>query len=334
VFDLDRLDRRGEAHQCALLGRAALARAGGDRLVESRIDENEALLLEGEARYDEAARLQEQSIAETQALLGPDSWEIGTSLINLGVIYSNGGKPDQAIDCYQRALEIYRKSIGLDHPLAANAFSALASVLNAKGDARGALDAYEKSIAIKSAALGPEHPETAFTLNNMGDVLLRLGQLDRAKSVIERAYAIKLKTYGPDHSSMAFAEASLGNLYVKLGDLDEALAHAQRALTIDEHGYGDDHPRVAEDRFHVADVLIARHAYGSAIALAERALAILESHKAPAPQLPAAQFSLARALWGANRDRARAHSLATTALAKTTDASDHTEIEAWLAQHH
>jgi tetratricopeptide (TPR) repeat protein len=70
------------------------------------------------------------------------------------------GEPAAAMNCHERALAIYRKRLGDDHPYTGHTLSDLAGVLRAQGDLTGARALYERALVIRDARLGADHPET------------------------------------------------------------------------------------------------------------------------------------------------------------------------------
>ncbi|MBA2287432.1 MAG: tetratricopeptide repeat protein [Ktedonobacteraceae bacterium] len=48
--------------------------------------------------------------------MGPEHPGTATSLNNLALLYSNQGNYEEALPLYQRALAIYKKVLGPDHP--------------------------------------------------------------------------------------------------------------------------------------------------------------------------------------------------------------------------
>lgn len=72
-----------------------------------------------ETRYPEAERLFKSAISELEAA-GLDSPDLASSLSNLAIVYMNQKKFAQAEPLYKRALEIYERTKGPDHPYTAS----------------------------------------------------------------------------------------------------------------------------------------------------------------------------------------------------------------------
>ncbi len=146
---------------------------------------------------------------------------------------------------YERALAIFEKQLGPEHPNVALLVNNLGSVLKTLGDLAGARAAFERALRIDEASFGQGHPSVARDVNNLGSVLRDLGDLAGARAAYERALRIDEASFGPDHPNVAIRVNNLGNVLQDLGDLAGAGAAFERALRIDEASFGPDHPKVA-----------------------------------------------------------------------------------------
>jgi len=182
---------------------------------------------------------------------------------------------------YERALKIFEKQLGEEHPNVATLVNNLGSVLKALGDHAGAKAAYERALKIDEATYGPDHPSVAIRVNNLGGVLQALGDHAGAKAAYERALKIDEATYGPDHPSVAIRVNNLGFVLKALGDHAGAKAAYERALKIDEATYGPDHPSVAIRVNNLGGVLQDLGDHAGAKTAYERALKIDEATYGP-----------------------------------------------------
>jgi tetratricopeptide (TPR) repeat protein len=325
----ERLSRYVEAHHYCALARAALSRAGGDRVLETIIDAYEATALDNEGRYAEALALNERVLAREQQLFDANDMRIGAIYHNLGELHYQRGEYDAAIASHQHALAIFRHSFGDQHPWTALALNGLGIDLSRKGDLRGAIAAWEQALHIREATLGRDHPEVAPTLDNLAWAFIRLHDLATAQALIERALTIH-KRQSPDTRPQVSTEITAAELFLFMGKLDTALAHAQHALSILDHLGEAEHPEAAEALTMMGRIRLAGHAAPEALKLLERAVSILDSHPGDPAVLARARFALGRALWDLGRDRARALRLAADAREHVWP-SERAEVETWLA---
>lgn len=180
-----------------------------------------------------------------------------------------------------RALTIFEKVQGPDHPDVAIALNGLANAHDAMGEYVEARVLNERALAIHEKVQGPDHPEVAITLNNLATIHMSLGQYAEAKAMNERALGIYEKALGPDHADVADALSNLASIHNAMGLYTEAIGFHDRALRIQENALGPDHPNVAGVLTNLANAYESTGAYPKAEGLYERALAIYEKALGP-----------------------------------------------------
>ncbi|MBW4492796.1 MAG: tetratricopeptide repeat protein [Oscillatoria princeps RMCB-10] len=135
----------------------------------------------------------------------PDSAE---ALNQLGEVYFLRGRLAEALAACQQALKI--------QPDFAEGYKTLGNVLQGQGKIDAAIRAYSKAVEIK--------PEFAQAHSNLGSMFYRQGQLESAVACYERARELK-----PD---LAAVHSNLGKVLQQLGRLDEAVACWRKALEL------------------------------------------------------------------------------------------------------
>jgi tetratricopeptide (TPR) repeat protein len=181
----------------------------------------------------------------------------------------------------ERALAIYEKARGPDHPDTAATLNSLGSLLRVQDDPVGARPYHERALAIYEKARGPDHPDIAATLNDIGTLLHAQGDPASARPYHERALAIYEKARGPDHPRTAATLNNLGSLLQAQGDPAGARPYHERALAIYEKALGPDHPDTAATLNNLGTLLQAQGALADARPYLERALAICERMLGP-----------------------------------------------------
>jgi len=99
--------------------------------------QQQAKALMEQGRYQEAMQFQEKVLAWTEQQLGPDQASTATSLNNLAALYRNQGASAKAEPLYIRALAIFKKTLGSNHPNTIKVRENLEQCRKALGD-RGA----------------------------------------------------------------------------------------------------------------------------------------------------------------------------------------------------
>jgi len=208
---------------------------------------------------------------------------------DVGRLYSER-KFDAAIPLAQRALAIYDKTLGPEHPAVAASLDNLAVLYYATGDYAQAEPLLRRALAIQEKAVGPEHPLVATFLKHLGDLYFTTGDYAQAEPLLRRALAIDEKALGPEHPAVAASLNHLGELYLTTGDHAQAEPLHRRALAIFAKAFGPEHPEVATSLNNLGSVYQAKGDYAQAEPLLRRALAIWE--KALGPEHPAVATSL------------------------------------------
>jgi len=166
--------------------------------------------------------------------------------VNLGGLYLNMNKLQDAMRCYETADELIRDIYGdKENPLQSSCYAGMASCFKETDDFNMAIDYYKKSLDVNKALYGEEHPQVATNLNSIGSFYNEIGKYEEAQTFLFQALAINTMVYGKHHPSIATDYNNIGFSYCQLGNYDEALKYYQRALAIDKDYYGLHHVDVA-----------------------------------------------------------------------------------------
>jgi tetratricopeptide (TPR) repeat protein len=171
----------------------------------------------------------------------------GTAAIynNLGLVYEAKWQYDKAIEYYEKALVIQKKTVGEDHPDTVNSYNNLGGAYYEKGQYDKAIEYYEKALAIQKEVLGEEHPDTARSYNNIGLAYNKAkGQYDKAIEYYEKALVISKKVNGEDRLDTAIIYSGLGLSHLSKGQYDKAIEYYEKALAILTKFLPEDHPDI------------------------------------------------------------------------------------------
>lgn len=177
---------------------------------------------------------------------------------------------------YKRALAVYEKVLGPEHPDTAAVLNNLANLYRDQGNLSEAEPMLERALAIDEKVSGPEHPDTATDLNSLAVLYYAQGKLSKAEPLYKRALAIREKVLGPEHPDTAQSLGNLASLYCDQGKLSEAEPLFERALTIREKTLGSEHPDTATSLNNLAALYYDQGNLSEAEPLFERALEIRE----------------------------------------------------------
>jgi tetratricopeptide (TPR) repeat protein len=187
-----------------------------------------------------------------------------------------GENLESKIAYYRRALDIWERTLGPDHPLQAMSLNNLGLDLARQGKHEEARLHLERALEVWESALGPEHPFVDVALGNLGAQLLWQNEYDEARPYLERSLALREKEHGREHWEVANALTLLGYTWLGKGDLRQAQEHFARALPMAEKTHGSEHPDVAHALAGLGLTFLAKREPTQAVALLERALLIYE----------------------------------------------------------
>jgi protein O-mannosyl-transferase len=159
---------------------------------------------------------------------------------NLGIVLSEQGKADQAIDHYRQALDL--------RPDYAEAHYNLGRLLVEQGQSDEAITHYERAVAI--------NPADAEAQNNLGVTLFGIGRADDAIAHYQKALEI-----WPDYAE---ASCNLANALIAKGDFDGAIARYTACLAV--------LPDQEEARYNLASAFLRRGRTDEAITQYQKVL--------------------------------------------------------------
>jgi eukaryotic-like serine/threonine-protein kinase len=266
--------RYDQALTAADLGRAFVARAGDDELLQAELLVARGDVLGWLSRYDDGRAALLDALALLARHLAAGDLRIARATLELASNRADAGAYEDARGLYRRALAILEHELGPDHPKTAQALNNMGIVARRLHHYDEALADYRRALDIKQRVFGADSVTVAHTLTNIAVVLDGVNRIDDAASYHERALAIYEVKSGPEH---ALTGSTLGNLGVerrRQGRLDEALDLHQRALAIKLKANGLDSPQVADSHDNIGHVLYDRGEFAAAEAQYRLAIAV------------------------------------------------------------
>jgi tetratricopeptide (TPR) repeat protein len=203
---------------------------------------------------------------------------LSTAWSDIGVLSHELGSWREALSAYTRALEVFEKGFGPDHPRAVGILLNIATVH--LDEARFA-DA-DRILKRASAILAAPHvaADARLVMRSLiirGGVLLGRHEHQPAAALLQQALAIASSS--PEFASEA--AAVLNNLSVTAvgrGDLVSGRAYIERAVTLLESLERANDPQLIRPLQNVAHIAIRQRRYGEAVDSLARAVTIANSH--------------------------------------------------------
>jgi len=183
-----------------------------------------------------AADLLRRGIAEAERLEGQPAAQ-ARMFEALGRVYARRGNLDRGEDLVRRALDVRRRTAGVDDPATAATTAALADVLLEQAKYGPADSLAREALRVRRAALGGDHPDVGASLQQLSGIAVYLGDIAAAERYMVEAVAVRRRDTSDDGTGLVGALERLSAIVWRRGDyagaeaaLREALAVTQRNL--------------------------------------------------------------------------------------------------------
>lgn len=164
--------------------------------------------------------------------VGKDDILLAQLAANRGGIYLEQGEYPRAAEEQERALVLWERAVGPDHPSVAVAMFNVSQAAIGQGDMDKAVSLSRRSTEILERALGAHHPNVAWGRNGVAAALLNQGRYAEARDLARQALAAAEPALGPEHVRVGRILVTLGHALQPLHENEEAVAAYRRALSI------------------------------------------------------------------------------------------------------
>jgi len=181
-----------------------------------------------------------------KALESETTWQRRSVLLNnIGLAKEELGKPDEALACYFKSLELKLNAADSDNTAdIASTYNNIATLYHGQKIIDRAMEYYEKAIEASSIA-GYKNEGLVATLNtNVATILTSQGKYAEALEKCKKALAIRLKTLPAIHPAIATTYAIIANIMYNMGSHVKAIEYIQKAIDIDQLALPSDHPQL------------------------------------------------------------------------------------------
>ena len=243
---------------------------------QARALRTSAVGLESAARFDEARPLFERALTIAEGVRGPADGLVGELLLELAGNALESRDDAKAESLYRRAMALFDRRWGVEHPYSAMARSRLALLLEHAGQGPKAEALLRQATEVIERTLGTDHPWFAVCLTTQANLRAQAGDLDTAEAVDRRALAILEKLEDAGSARYAGLLNNLGDVYRQRGDNARAQEFFERALGVTERLEGPESFHVSIDYQNLGIVARERKDYAKAVEYDTRALSIRE----------------------------------------------------------
>jgi tetratricopeptide (TPR) repeat protein len=252
-----------------------------DRIREGTYPDSEGWYRLGSVLLDMGQPKKAQQVYEILLEQATKESEKGSIYCLLGLAKYNQGEYQEAIRFYEKSIEIYKKTLPLNHLNLAASYNNIGLVYDSMGEYSKALSYYEKALEISQKSLPPNHPSLASSYNNIGLVYKNMGEYSKALSSHEKALEIKQQSLPPNHPDLAGSYGNIGVVYDSMGGYSKALSSYEKALEIQQQSLPPNHPDLAASYNNIGLVYDSMGEYSKALSYYEKALEIKQQSLPP-----------------------------------------------------
>jgi len=170
----------------------------------------------------------------------------------------------------QRLVDESTATLGANHEVTANTYTALAWTLRKHGRHREAVETFRRAYELTAASEGPTFRATLRLQQAMADELVAAGLRGEAIASAEAAYRYRVDALGRDNEETWRALAQLVNLYTEVGRSDEAEPLARQGYERNRTTLGEMHRMTVYSLAVLVRALLDARRYDEALPLLER----------------------------------------------------------------
>ena len=205
--------------------------------------------------FKRAEALTRQALALSQATLAAPNAQIAAELNQLGTLFVDMRRVDDARAPTEQAVAMFRALYGENHLDVAENIANL-GVLDMQSDkVADALPLFDQAETIYRRLLPGDHPMLGMVLTNQARALDRLGRYADSEKKYTQALAMMRKLVGDNHPDVAAALNNLAVLHAEQGEYRSAADLCRQVIAIWQAQGKPDHPLALVTRIHLASAL-------------------------------------------------------------------------------
>ena len=155
--------------------------------------------------------------------MGPDHPYLATALNNLGELYRQRGKYEQAEPLFERALRLWEQTLGPDNLQVAQVLDSLGVLYGEQGKYEQAELLLERALRILEQALGHDHAYLAIPLISLGNVYIKQGEYKQARAVYQQALRVQEQRLGLSHPKTLRTKNTLQTIEEQVQGAEQAV---------------------------------------------------------------------------------------------------------------
>lgn len=247
--------------------------------------------------FDKALELYSQGINLLENNGSQDERKQLAKLYNYsGVTQVKLGRYDEALQFYNKELELNLDLFGSSHPSVAGGYNNIGGIYYRSGDIGEAIVYFKRAASSTELTFGESHPRVGLIYNNIGACYYEIGNYNESIKYLKRSAEIKKETQGADHPDLALTYNNIGSIYTEMEQYEEAIDYLNRSLHIRIQALGENHPVLSNNYNSLGQLYLETDSLEKAIDHFTKALNITKETRGPNhPYAVEAKTNLAKA---------------------------------------
>ncbi|MCP4443303.1 MAG: CHAT domain-containing protein [Aureispira sp.] len=233
-----------------------------------------ATSLAAEQKYDQAIDYSEAAIQKAKTTLGPIDTTYALVLNNLGVIYYNMYRDQEAGFLFEQVAHIYKQAYGPINKKYAEAWESVGVIESSLKNFEKAEYIYKEVEPIYKQLYGEQSEQYAFLLGNFAVLYDNWNREELAESMYLRSIDIEKQILGENDINHALSLHNFAVFYGRYGHNQKALGLHKKALAIYKKNLGTKHGKYAHALVNIGVTYTKLGSYAKAKSLFIEALDI------------------------------------------------------------
>lgn len=179
----------------------------------------------------------------------------------IGRTYLEMGLYPQAQTQLQRALELERRTLGLENPATIETMIHLGNLADAERNSSEAEAIFKQTLATANRVLSPDNADTLEAMKGLANAYFHQGKYAQAQPLYDQVLQTRRREFGPENPDTLMAMNNLAANYSDEGKNAEAEALFSQVADAHSRALGPDHPDTLLAVNNLADVYVAEGKY-------------------------------------------------------------------------
>ena len=178
---------------------------------------------------DKALLVQAEALAGYRRVLGDEHAETLLAMSNIGALYINQGKFQEAEPFYRGVLQTRRRVLGDEHPNTLTSINNMGIWFLNQDQYDEAEDYFVEALEIRRRV---EDSLLHSSINNMGFLRFKQGKYAEAETYLREALDIRREVLDANDPILLRSIRNMGELFIEQGKYDEALVYLLELVTL------------------------------------------------------------------------------------------------------